>query len=380
MTSRVRTTKSAKVAGSSLGDSTKGLAARRAFFHEMTGRQLRRLFEEAVHRLDPGRLVRQRLARGDFRPSRVLAVGKAAQSMVDGCPQDWPRLVISPHPARDAQEVESSHPMLTPASYEAGRRLLDFLQDDTLLLLVSGGASALVEVCPPGQEPWIEGWSRLYGAGLDIVSMNQERARHSAIKGGRLLDFLRAPSLTLLLSDVLQGPQWVGSGLTWRSPQPSEHRVEVLADAGSLVEEMVRGLAHYRCLVQEPLTGSLEQARQLIQGWAPEPGEAVLAAAEVTVAVSGPGVGGRCQHLAASLVEWLRDKPYLLLAGASDGVDGRTPVPCAGACVDGSFPEARPFLQRQDSYHYFCSTGELWSPGPTGNNLNDLIILLNPRT
>jgi glycerate 2-kinase len=346
----------------------------------MTRAELCSLFQAAVARLDPARLVGQRLRRGDFRPGRVVAVGKAAQSMIDGCPEEWPRLVISPHPARDRNEVESSHPFLSAASYAAGQRLLDFLSDDPLLLLVSGGASALVEVCPPGQQPWLEGWARLYAAGLDIVSMNRERARHSAIKGGKLLDFLRAPSLTLLLSDVLQGPQWVGSGLTWRSPQPEEHRIEVLADASALVREMIRGLSGYRCRTQEPFTGSLDLAVQAIRGWSPAPGEAWLASSEVTLAVRGEGAGGRCQHLAASLVDWLRDKPYLLLAAASDGVDGHTPVPCAGACVDGSFPDPDSFLSRQDSYAYFQSMGQVWAPGPTGNNLNDLIVLLNPRT
>lgn len=288
----------------------------------MTRAELCRLFEAAVARLDPARLVAERLRLGDFRPGRVLAVGKAAQSMSDGCPEELPRLVISPYPARDSRELESSHPLLSAASYAAGQRLLGFLSDDPLLLLVSGGASALVEVCPEDQHPWIEGWSKLYAAGLDIVSMNRERARHSAIKGGKLLDHLLGPSLTLLLSDVLQGPQWVGSGLTWRSPQPEGHRVEVLADGSALVREMVALLAGYSCRVRENLTGSLEQAVGTIRRWKPAEGEAMLASAEVTLAVHGEGAGGRCQHLAASLVNWLRDTPYLLLVAASDGVDG----------------------------------------------------------
>ncbi len=347
----------------------------------MTRHQLCRLFEGALGRLDPAPLVRQRLAVGDFSPGRVVAIGKAAQRMVDGCPGDWPRLVISPYPSRDETEFQSSHPMLTSRSYAAGDLLTDFVDcQEPVLLLISGGASALVEVAPAGQdrEAWMFQWRQLFAEGCDIVAMNQERARHSAIKGGKLLNWLAGPSLTLLLCDVLQGPQWVGSGLSWRNPQPTQHRVEVLADGRRLVEEMVLSLGGYRCILQEPMVGTMAQAVEAIQRWAPAPGEAVLASAEVTLAVQGHGRGGRCQHLAASLVGWLRDKPYLFLAAASDGVDGT--APSAGACVDGSFPDPSAYLSRQDSYHYFQSCAQVWHPGPTGNNLNDLVVLLNPRS
>lgn len=347
----------------------------------MTRAQLRQRFQAAVARLDPAVLVRQRLARGDFQPGRVVAIGKAAQRMVDGCPNEQPRLVISPYAARDAHEFQSTHPMLSDKSYQAGARLTAFLGgDEPVLFLISGGASALVEVCPEGQEreAWMARWPQLFAAGLDIVAVNQQRARHSAIKGGKLLDWLSGSSLTLLLSDVLQGPQWVGSGLTWRQPQPGQHRLEVLADASRLAQAMVDSLGGYDCIIHEPLTGTLEQAAERIQHWAPRPGEAVLASAEVTLAVSGNGIGGRCQHLAARLVGWLRDKPFLFLAAASDGVDGT--APSSGACVDGTFPDATGYLANQDSYQYFKDLGEIWNPGPTGNNLNDLLILLNPRT
>lgn len=347
----------------------------------MTRSQLCRLFEQALQRLDPTALVRERLSVGDFLPARVAAIGKAAQRMVDGCPGHWPRLVISPYPARDEHELESTHPMLSQRSYLAGRRLTRFLEGpEPSLLLISGGSSALVEVAPAGQDEaaWILHWKELLGAGLDIVAMNQQRARHSAIKGGGLLDWLSGPSLTLLLSDVLQGPGWVGSGLTWREPQPPQHRIEVLADGRRLVEEMEFTLAGYRCRRQEPLMGSLEQARQTIQYWSPAPGEAMLASAEVTLAVRGQGRGGRCQHLAAALVPWLREKPYVFLAAASDGVDGT--AASAGACVDGTLPDPAAYLEEQDSYGYFQSLGEIWNPGPTGNNVNDLLVLLNPRT
>jgi glycerate 2-kinase len=330
-------------------------------------------FLAAVRSLDPAQLVRARVP--NWR-GRAVAIGKAAGAMAAGLPAAVGRLVISPYPG---QGFQSSHPLLSSRSYVAGKALLDFLKGpEETLFLISGGASALVEVAPEGQDPqaWIEEWPRLYRQGLDIVAMNRIRARHSAIKGGGLLDFLQGPSLTLLLSDVLQGPQWVGSGLTWRDPQPSQHPLEVLADGRALAEAVARQLPEVECLIQKPICTSLDQALQQIQSWAPAPGQAFLAPAEVTLPVRGSGRGGRCQHLAAAAIGWLRSRPFKLLVAASDGADG--PTPAAGACVDGTLPDPAAFLKNDDSYGFFRSIARNWEPGPTGNNLNDLILLINP--
>jgi len=348
----------------------------------MNRSQLCQLFLDALARLDPAHLVRGRMAVGDFVPDRVVAIGKAAETMAAGCPEDWGGLVISSVPLAHQRpgwtHCLSTHPLLSEASYAAGALLLDQVRPvGKTLFLISGGASALVEVCTDDPQGWLAEWPRLYRSGLDIASMNEIRASHSAIKGGKLLDYLGGESLTLLLSDVLQGPRWVGSGLTWRNPQPPQHRLEVLADSAQLVRAMEDSLEDYLCETRAPLSGSLQQAVEQIQSWSPAPGQAMLAGAEVTLPVTGEGKGGRCQHLAARLVPWLQGKPYLLLAAASDGVDGNSPA--AGACVDATFPEAGPFLERHDSFGYFQGLGQSWCPGPTGNNLNDLIVLINPR-
>ena len=181
----------------------------------------------------------------------------------------------------------------------------------------------------------------------------------------------------------------MASGLTYpASDSAPEHGFVVLADGYRLLREMAFRLGQLglECLIQEPLLGTIAEAEVMVQSWQPEKGQAYLACAEVVVELpSAPvGLGGRCQELALRLLPWLRGGPLALLAAASDGIDG--PTPAAGAWVDGLtwfqaqdkglVPEE--YLAGHDSFGFFRDLGQSWQPGPTHNNLNDLIVLVHP--
>ena len=98
---------------------------------------------------------------------------------------------------------------------------------DTLLFLISGGASSLVEVLPSGISlellQRVNHW--LLGSGLGITQMNRIRQSLSLIKGGRLLERLRGRSaLVLLISDVPgDDPAVIASGPLYpRTAEPSD--------------------------------------------------------------------------------------------------------------------------------------------------------------
>jgi glycerate 2-kinase len=109
----------------------------------------------------------------------------------------------------------------------------------------------------------------------------------------------------------------------------------------------------------------------------------VISGGETTVTIRGDGKGGRNQELAlaaaVALKGWIG---VTLLSGGTDGTDG--PTDAAGAIVDGSTLErargrgleAQPFLDRNDSYHFFRELGDLVITGPTNTNVMDLQILL----
>ena len=68
----------------------------------------------------------------------------------------------------------------------------------------------------------------------------------------------------------------------------------------------------------------------------------------------------------------------VVFSAGTDGSDG--PTDAAGAIADGDTlrrnPEARRFLDDNDSYRYFESLGDLVITGPTNTNVMDVRIIL----
>lgn len=125
---------------------------------------------------------------------------------------------------------------------------------------------------------------------------------------------------------------------------------------------------------------ALERQRGLAPGDAPL---ALLLGGETTVTVRGGGAGGRNQEMALALATRLEGHAGLLAACAgTDGTDG--PTDAAGGIVDGETLsrgasaglDARDFLARNDSHPFLRATGDLLVTGPTGTNVNDVVIVL----
>ncbi len=104
---------------------------------------------------------------------------------------------------------------------------------------------------------------------------------------------------------------------------------------------------------------------------------------ETTVTVRGEGKGGRNQELALAAALALEGEPgWALMALATDGTDG--PTNSAGAIVDGGTVErgreagldAQRALAQNDSYPFLEAAGAQMHTGPTGTNVNDLLVIL----
>ena len=383
--------------------------------------------------------VRRRLAEErDFAPRFAFAVGKAAPAMMAGAfdalgARIERALVITKHghagdvldPGRPVAVVESSHPVPDESCLAAGRALVDFVDavpaGADVLALVSGGASALVEVLPEGFDA--SDLARvneyLLAAGHPIGAVNRVRKRISRIKGGRLARRLAAGrTLNLAISDVPgDDPKVIGSGLLvahsgediaiddldlppWiedmgrRAPPLSDAdatgrvRTELVArpaDARSAAAAVYRAAG--ADVVEHPdlLEGdALDVGRRVGHTIAGGPPVAHVWASETTVVLPpNPGRGGRCQSLALAAALEIRDRTGVcVLAVGTDGTDG--PGEDAGAIVDagtvarGVAADLDPerCLHGAGAGTFLEASGDLVHTGPTGTNVMDLVVAL----
>ncbi len=100
------------------------------------------------------------------------------------------------------------------------------------------------------------------------------------------------------------------------------------------------------------------------------------------------GRGGRNQQLVLAAAEMLWNDPpegLILLSAGTDGEDG--PTDAAGAFVDAAMIKAakergmqpRPYLERNDAFHFFEPLSGLVRTGPTHTNVCDLRVVLTGR-
>lgn len=339
--------------------------------------------------------------------------------------------------------LEASHPEPDAASVEAARQILQCVSeaapDDLVVVLLSGGGSALMELPRPGLTlAHIRSATRaMLRSNLTIHQMNAVRKHLSAVKGGGLARRCRARMVVLALSDVI-GDRLASIASGPAAPDPSTFRqcARLLAALpGRSVPRAVREyiqrgaaglepetLKHPRARVHHFVIGSNRLAldaacRQacrlgyrsmvltsLLQGdnaAAAElharlaariaftkrplaPPACVLSGGETTLVVRGDGKGGRNLQFGLEVVRALAAirSPALVASLGTDGTDG--PTDAAGALVDTSSlgrATARgldpdQYLVRNDSYHFFEKLGDLIRTGPTHTNVMDLHLVL----
>ncbi len=399
-------------------------------------RDMLECYRAAIAAVDGRRCVSAYLAE---RPApsglHVVAVGKAASAMARGAIDAWGSaivrgLVISKTGHIESALlcdrrftcIESSHPIPDRRSLQAGRALVAFLDQAPatagFLLLVSGGASSLVEVLPPGVDlPTlirINDW--LLGSGLDIAQMNAVRQGVSAIKAGRLAARLgERDALGLMISDVRgDDPRVIGSGLLM-SGDTGQLRAQHLPDwlmailrqataalpgAGSsprlqvkviaTLDQALAAAAARGVALGYPVRRSPEfqdddactVGKRMAQHLRRAPAGLHLWGGETTVRLPDrPGRGGRCQALAlCAALELPGQRNWALLAAGTDGTDG--PGEDAGALVDGATVargsgegvDPRACLAAADAGRLLEAAGDLIQTGPTGTNVMDIMI------
>lgn len=331
------------------------------------------------------------------RPDRILAVGKAAAAMTRSALDHYgpvPALVVTKdgHGADlpgSIDLIEASHPVPDARSLTAGRTLRQAVEampeGSALLLLVSGGASALAED-PAGNlglEELIERNRALLASGQDITAMNAQRRQWSRIKGGGLLEHFRGRrAVTLAISDVPQDDiAVIGSGIgDFGGERRFDYSAQIVASnaharAAAAAEAEARGLSVLAN--EETLYGDVSVlARSLGSRLRAMPAGVIILGGEPTVVLPpDPGQGGRNQALALELAREIAGiADLVVVVGGTDGTDG--PTDAAGGIVDGRTWAAggKAALKRADSGSFLEARGALLRTGPTGTNVMDLMI------
>lgn len=355
----------------------------------------------------------------------LLALGKAAAEMAQVAEAHYGAkasgVAVVPYGvATTAKRIEllhAGHPIPDQSSVAAAERLIALAgqagPDDLVLVLLSGGASALA--CLPAVGLTLADKQALTTAllrsGAPVGEINCIRRHVSRIKGGRLgLAVAPARLLTLAISDVTGPPEVIGSGPTLADPTTIEDAQAILDRYGlraplSETPKQVEGAFQVIAGAAEALAGAAAEAGRL--GYRPillgecigeawevgrdharmardaAPGSALISGGELTVTVTGAGRGGpNLEYALGAAIELARIEAIGGLAGDTDGSDGDGGA--AGAFFDGSTlarsdRAAADALAANDSGGFFAALDDLFVTGPTGTNVSDLrIILVGP--
>ncbi|HEY4667306.1 MAG TPA: glycerate kinase [Anaerolineales bacterium] len=341
------------------------------------------------------------------------------------------RLIVEEagHPLPDADGVAATKRLLDD--------LRDLGPEDRIFLLLTGGASSLLVAPAQGLtlEDKIATTELLLRSDATIQEINAVRKHLSTIKGGRLLQAIApAEVFTIVVSDVIGNDlSSIGSGPTVADPTTFQDCLMILERyglsrrvPGEVKRHLEQGTRGAFSETLKPGAPQLERARHTILAsnrhslraaqekaealgfeteifrWdmegpvhdaarafaksltalleRPRP-QALLAGGELTLEVRGSGKGGRNQEFALVASRELQglDGVAVLSAG-TDGTDG--PTDAAGALADGTTwsralsigldPGA--LLANNDAYTLFDRLGDLLRTGPSGTNVNDLVI------
>jgi hydroxypyruvate reductase len=413
------------------------------------------IFRAALVAADPQGAVERYLGSRSFWKFKrifVIGAGKAGDSMAYAAERVLGRRIAAGlvnvkdgHRARVRHIAlnECGHPLPDERGVAGARQIAELAaeagQDDLVICLISGGASALLPLPAEGitLEEKQSVTKLLLACGANIHEMNAVRKHLSRIKGGELAR-LASPATVeaLLLSDVIgddldvigSGPtapdastfagargilekygildrvppavrERIGRGVRGEIPETPKPGDAVFARVRNMVmgsnrlalraaARRARALGYRTLVLASGIQGETREiagmhaaiAREIATASEPvKPPACVITGGETTVTIKGDGLGGRNQEFVlAGVIAIAGLDNVVIFSGGTDGSDG--PTDAAGAIADGDTlargPEAQNYLDRNDSYHYFDKLGDLIRTGPTNTNVMDVRIVL----
>ncbi|MER8385493.1 glycerate kinase [Mesorhizobium sp. M1428] len=338
-------------------------------------------------------------------------------------------IIEAAHPVPDAAGLEASRRLL--------EKVQGLTADDLVVALISGGGSALLPSPAEGLTlaDEIAVNEALLASGAPIAAMNTIRKHVSTIKGGRLAAAAYpARVVSLVVSDIPgDNPALVASGPTVPdigsredalasiaaygmslpasvmahinspaadAPRPDDSRfsrneVHLIASAGVSLEAAAAEARHQgieAVILSDSIEGEAREVGGVHAAIAREVATRnrpfakpvlILSGGETTVTLRAKGKGGRnSEFLLAFAIGISGMAGVYALAADTDGIDGSEDN--AGAFADGSTVsrmhkagvDAKAMLAGNNAWTAFNAADDLFVPGPTGTNVNDLRAIL----
>ncbi|KAB2682139.1 glycerate kinase [Brucella pseudintermedia] len=347
-----------------------------------------------------------------------------------GAPCERIEIIEAAHPVPDEAGLQATKRLFDAVS--------NLTEDDLVVALISGGGSALLPSPPDGLtlDDEITVNKALLASGAPISAMNAVRKHLSTIKGGRLAAAAHpATVFSLVVSDIPgDNPAFVASGPTVpdstsrdealkiieryrlelpeaalahirseaaHAPKPDDkvfarNEVRVIASAAVSLEAAVKEAARHgveAVILSDAMEGEAREVAHVHAAIAREVADrdrpfkkpvVILSGGETTVTIRGKGgKGGRNSEFLLSFALDIDGYDNIhALAADTDGIDGSEDN--AGAFADGSTvsrlqkagEDGAARLAKNDAWTAFDAIGDLFVPGPTGTNVNDLRAIL----
>lgn len=408
------------------------------------------IFSAALESVNPYNAVKsfldkQKIDVSHFKNIYLVSFGKASIGMTKAVCETLKikeGVVITNTPNEklnnNIQVFIGGHPLPNKNSIYGAEQSLKLIEkceeEDLLIVLISGGGSALLSKPRIPLEDLKKTTDLLLKSGADIKEINTIRKHLSFVKGGQLIKNVKCQVITLIISDIIGDPiEFISSGPTCPDSTTFSEAKEILEkydlwkkipfSAKKIIEDGEKGLipetpkkedtvfenvsnfvvANNKTACENAekkaeklgyktlfLTSSLEGEAREVGRYLVEKAKnhltsektVFIAGGETTVTIKGDGYGGRNQEMVLGAIETLSDENMVFSSFATDGIDGRSDA--AGAIADGfSYKKAKKkklnpaeYLENNNSYEFFKEINDLLITGSTGTNVMDIQLIL----
>ena len=392
-----------------------------------------KIVDYSIAKVLPNEAVKNILKDVNFSDGKVIlvAIGKAAYEMAKAATEIKhidEGIVITKYDhikskLNNIELYEAGHPISDQNTFIATKRALQLTKDlsnkDTVLFLVSGGGSALFEQSDLSLEEIQDINNQLLKSGADIKEINTIRKRLSNVKGGKFAKHCYpAKIIQIVLSDIINDPlDMIASGPAAIDSSSSKDALNIIDKYNIKLSNKALELINNDTIkqidnVDTYFAGNLEllcsaalnKAKELgydtkiiktdengiakdagkqfaLLANSQKPNTCLIMGGETVVNVRGNGLGGRNQEFVLSASKYINDNVTLLSIG-SDGTDG--PTDAAGGFVNKEIKQKIKelsididlVLNNNDSYNTLKQLDALIVTGPTGTNVNDLMLAI----